>query len=43
MVVIDESWLTEGGNEHNCSQTVTIAFDANHKASVQKVTDKKVD
>ena len=43
VVVIDESWLTEGGNEHHCSETVTIAFDANHKASVQSVTDKKVD
>ena len=43
VVVIDESWLTEGGNEHHCSETVTITFDANHKASVRKVTDKKVD
>jgi hypothetical protein len=35
--------MTEDGGGHSCSQTVTIAFDANRKALVQSVTDKKVD
>jgi len=35
--------LTEDGSEHNCPQTVTIAFDASRKAFLQSVTDKKVD
>ena len=35
VVGIDQSWLTEDGSEDSCSQTVTIVFDANHKASVQ--------
>ena len=43
VVDIDQSWLTEDGNEHNCSQTVTVGFDANRKAFVQSVKDKKVD
>jgi hypothetical protein len=42
VVAVDESWITEEGGG-NCSQTVTIAFDANRKAFVQSVTDKKVD
>ncbi len=37
VVGIDQSWLTEDGNEDSCSQTVTIVFDANNKASVQSV------
>jgi len=43
VIAVDESWITEDGGGHSCSQTVTIAFDANHKAFVQSVTDKKVD
>ena len=43
VIAVDESWITEDGGEHSCSQTVTIAFDANRKAFVQSVTDKKVD
>ena len=42
VIAVDESWITEDGGG-NCSQTVTIAFDANRKAFVQSVTDKKVD
>jgi hypothetical protein len=41
VIAVDESWITEDGGG-NCSQTVTIAFDANRKAFVQSVTDKKV-
>jgi hypothetical protein len=41
VIAVDESWITEDGGG-SCSQTVTIAFDANRKASVQSVTDKKV-
>lgn len=43
VIAVDESWITEDGGEHSCSQTVTIAFDPNRKAFVQSVTDKKVD
>jgi hypothetical protein len=42
VIAVDTSWITEDGGG-NCSQTVTIAFDANRKALVQSVTDKKVD
>jgi hypothetical protein len=42
VIAVDESWITEDGGG-SCSQTVTIAFDANRKAFVQSVTDKKVD
>jgi len=42
VIAVDESWITEDGGG-NCSQTVTIAFDANRKAFVQSVTDKKVE
>jgi len=42
VIAVDESWITEDGGGHSCSQTVTVAFDANRKASVQSVTDKKV-
>jgi hypothetical protein len=41
VVVVTEAWLTDDENERRCSETVTIAFDADHKASVQSVTDKK--
>ena len=43
VIAVDESWITEDGGGHSCSQTVTIAFDANRKAFLQSVTDKKVD
>jgi hypothetical protein len=43
VIAVDESWITEDGGGHSCSQTVTIAFDANRKAFVQSVADKKVD
>lgn len=36
-----QGWETKDGNLRGCTQTVTIAFDAKHKASVQRVTDKK--
>jgi len=42
VIAVDESWITEDGGGHSCSETVTVAFDANRKASVQSVTDKKV-
>jgi endonuclease YncB( thermonuclease family) len=42
VIAVDTSWITEDGGG-SCSQTVTIAFDANRKAFVQSVTDKKVD
>jgi len=41
VVLVTEAWLTDDENERHCSETVTIAFDADHKASVQSVTDKK--
>jgi hypothetical protein len=41
VVAVKETWLTDHQNEHHCSETVTIAFDANHKASVQSITNKK--
>lgn len=36
-----QGWETKEGNLRGCTQTVTIAFDAKHKASVQQVADKK--
>jgi hypothetical protein len=36
-----QGWETKDGNLRGCTQTVTIAFDAKHKASVQRVADKK--
>jgi hypothetical protein len=36
-----QGWETKNGNLRGCTQTVTIAFDAKHKASVQRVADKK--
>lgn len=41
VVVNDQGWETNGGNLRGCSQTVTIGFDAKHKASVLRVTGKK--
>jgi hypothetical protein len=43
VIAVDESWMTEDGGGHSCSQTVTITFDAHNKAFVQTVTDKKID
>ena len=36
-----QGWETKDGNLRGCTQTVTIAFDAKHKASVLRVADKK--
>lgn len=36
-----QGWETKDGNLRGCTQTVTIAFDAKHKASIQRVADKK--
>jgi hypothetical protein len=36
-----QGWETKDGNLRGCTQTVTIGFDAKHKASVQRVADKK--
>jgi len=41
VVLNDQGWETNDGNLRGCTQTVTIAFDAKHKASVQHVTNKK--
>jgi len=41
VVLNDQRWETNDGNLRGCTQTVTIAFDAKHKASVQHVTNKK--
>jgi hypothetical protein len=42
LVVSDaQGWETNNGHLRGCTQTVTIAFDAKHKGSVQRVTDKK--
>ena len=40
VIVDDQGWETNDGNLRGCTQTVTIAFDAKHKASVQRVTGK---
>jgi hypothetical protein len=37
----DQGWETKDGNLRGCTQIVTIAFDTNHKASIQRVADKK--
>jgi hypothetical protein len=36
-------WLTESGASFSCSETVTISFDTNRKASVESVKDKKTE
>ena len=41
VIVDDQGWETMDGELRGCTQTVTIAFDAKHKASVQRVTGKK--
>ena len=41
VIVDDQGWDTMDGELRGCSQTVTIAFDAKHKASVLRVADKK--
>jgi hypothetical protein len=41
VVVDDQGWETNDGNLRGCTQTVTIGFDAKHKASVQRVTGRK--
>jgi hypothetical protein len=43
VVAVEESWLTDDENGHHCSETVTIAFDANRKASIESVKNKKID
>ncbi len=37
----DQGWETKDGNLRGCTQIVTIAFDTKHKASIQRVADKK--
>ena len=41
VVVNVQGWETNAEHLRGCTQTVTIAFDAKHKASVQRVADKK--
>jgi hypothetical protein len=41
VVVNDQGWETNDGDLRGCTQTVTIGFDAKHKASVRRVTGKK--
>ena len=41
VILDDQGWETMDGDLRGCTQTVTIAFDAKHKASVQRVADKK--
>jgi hypothetical protein len=41
VVVNNQGWETSDGNLQGCTQTVTIAFDADHKASIQRVTGKR--
>ena len=41
VIVDDQGWDTMDGELRGCSQTVTIGFDAKHKASVLRVADKK--
>jgi hypothetical protein len=36
-----QGWETNDGDLRGCTQTVTIAFDARHKASILRVADKK--
>jgi hypothetical protein len=37
----DQGWETKDGNLRGCTQIVTIRFDTKHKASIQRVADKK--
>jgi hypothetical protein len=41
VVVDDQGWETNDGRLRGCTQTVTIGFDAKHKASVLRVAHKK--
>jgi hypothetical protein len=41
VIVDDKGWETNDGYLRGCTQTVTIGFDAKHKASVLRVTGKK--
>jgi hypothetical protein len=41
VLVNSQGWETNDGNLRGCTQTVTIAFDAKHKGSVQRIADKK--
>ena len=41
VVVNDQGWQTNGGPLRGCTQTVTIGFDAKHKASVVRVAGKE--
>ena len=41
VIVDDQGWETNDGDLLGCTQTVTIGFDAKHKASVLRVTGKK--
>jgi hypothetical protein len=41
VLVNDQGWETNDGDFRGCTQTVTIGFDAKHKASILRVTGKK--
>jgi hypothetical protein len=41
VVVNDQGWETWNGDLRGCTQTVTVGFDAKHKASVLHVAHKK--
>ena len=41
VIVDDQGWETNDGNLRGCTQTVTVGFDAKHKASVLHVAHKK--
>jgi hypothetical protein len=41
VVVNDQGWETWNGDLRGCTQTITIAFDAKHKGSVLRATNKK--
>jgi hypothetical protein len=41
VLVNDQGWETNDGDFRGCTQTVTIGFDARHKASILRVTGKK--
>ena len=41
VVVDDQGWESGEGELQGCTQTITIAFDAKHKAVVRAVTGKK--
>jgi hypothetical protein len=43
VVDIYDEWLMESGASFRCGETVTIAFDASRKASVESVKDKKLE